>query len=119
MGKRHFQSPSTNLLIINQHGEMAHKKNHTFYSKGPSNRNNRFSTLSSFLPPPLVENTPVSIRLKEVLLMLHLSLPIVNSVDPFPLRVKMAVFVYLLVSPLFFLCTPAGQVAGKEMSVCE
>lgn len=82
MGKRHFQSPSTNLLIINQLGEMAHKKNHTFYSKGHLNRNNRFSTLSSLLPPPLVENTPVSIRLKEVLLMLHLSLPIVNSVDP-------------------------------------
>lgn len=114
MGKRHFQSPSTNLLIINQHGEMAHKKNHTFYSKGHSNRNNRFSTLSSFLPPPLVENTPVSIRLKEVLLMLHLSLPIVNSVDPFPLPVKMAAFVYLLVSPLFFCAHLPARLQGKK-----
>lgn len=114
MGKRHFQSPSTNLLIINQHGEMAHKKNHTFYSKGPSNRNNRFSTLSSFLPPLLVENTPVSIRLKEVLLMLHLSLPIVNSVDPFPLPVKMAAFVYLLVSPLFFCAHLPARLQGKK-----
>lgn len=41
--------------------------------------------------------------------MLHLSLPIATSVDPFLLRAKLSLF----------LCTPASHIAGGEMSVCE
>lgn len=82
------------------------KRNHTFYSKGHLNRKNGFHQL---LLPPHVENTLVSIRLKEVLPILHLSLPIVNSVDPFLLRVKMPVFVYLLVSLFVHACQPRSR----------
>lgn len=105
MGKHHFQTPTSNLLIINQQEEIT-PKNHIFYSKGHLNRKNGFHLL---LLPPNVENTLVSIRLKEVLPMLHLSLPIVNSVDPFLLRVKMPVFVYLLVSLFVHACQPRSS----------
>lgn len=94
MGKRHFQRPNANLLIINQRvwgfwsggGVTQPKKNHRFY-RGHLNRVG--GKKNSFHPLPLFllavwRATPVSIRLKGVLLMLHLSLPIVNSVAPFP-----------------------------------
>lgn len=58
-------------------------------------------TRSSFLILPLVENTLVSIRLKEVQ-------PIVNSVDPFLPRLKMPVFVYLLVCLFVHACRPVA-----------
>lgn len=59
----------------------------------------------------LVEITPVSAQLKEVQLMLHLSVPIVNSVDSLPLLPKMPVFVYLLFC--LFVCA-CKTVAGKR-----
>lgn len=107
MGKHHFQTPTSNLLIINQHKETTHKKHQTFYSKGCLNRENRFHLL---LIPPHVENTLVSIRLKEVLPMLHLSLPIANSVDPFRSECR---------CPCLLTCRPASHIAGKEMNVWE
>lgn len=83
------------------------EKNNTFYSEGALERGGKKQVSPS--PPSLLavwRATPVSIRLKGVLLMLHLSLPIVNSVAPFPPWVKMAQFVYLPVS-LFCAHLPA------------
>lgn len=97
-GKHCVQTPASNLLVINQMGEMPHKEAARFTARGHFSRKNNTPTC-----------TPVSIRLKGAPPMLHLSLPIANSVDPFLLRAKLSLF----------LCTPASNIAGEEMSVCQ
>lgn len=61
------------------------EKNHRFYRghlNGGGGREKK--TVFAFFLLTVWRATPASIRLKGVLLMLHLSLPIVNSVAPFP-----------------------------------
>lgn len=102
IGKHRLQTPTLNLLIINQ----THK-NHSL----PFCRMRHLYRPEDMLRRPPGEITPVWAQLKEVQLMLHLSVPIVNSVDSLPLLPKMPVFVYLLFCP--FVCT-CQTVAGKR-----
>lgn len=83
----HLQTPTSNLLIINQPGEVTHKSHVAIshFNRPRINSQKEVLTHSSYLLQSHVENKPVSIQLNEV------------QLDPSLPRLKIPVVVYSLV----------------------